>query len=262
VAKRAAGILFSNLRQALDVVRNFMRHLLFTIIIAFIFLSSCAQSSSKKYYFSEIGLTVNVSKEYSLTDSFPRIKFLDSLQNPITDTERLKSLKAELLTTLLFIESKNQQNSMSINIQKISDSSVTNFVDSTTYFEFQRNMIILSTKQYTTDFFSSTSQLKINNILLTYFNTSYKYNGKTINNGIYYTQVKGYYLTVKIDYESDKEGEKLKQICDLYEKCFEKLNSSDKTKDDQIAGYMQAVDKLLSIHDNQFRELICLSNEG
>ena len=36
----------------------------------------------------------------------------------------------------------------------------------------------------------------------------------------------------------------------------------EKTKDDQIAGYMQAVYKLLSIHDNQFRELINYSNEG
>jgi hypothetical protein len=68
-----------------------------------------------------------------------------------------------------------------------------------------------------------------------------------------------------LDYDKIKilwNGDKLKQICDLYEKCFEKLNSNDRTKDDQIAGYMQAVDKLLSIHDNQFRELICLSNEG
>ena len=68
-----------------------------------------------------------------------------------------------------------------------------------------------------------------------------------------------------LDYDKIKilwNGEKLKQICDLYEKCFEKLNSNEKTKDDQIAGYMQAVDKLLSIHDNQFRELINFSNEG
>ena len=68
-----------------------------------------------------------------------------------------------------------------------------------------------------------------------------------------------------LDYDKIKvlwNGDKLKQICDLYEKCFEKLNSTDKTKDDQIDGYMQAVDKLISIHDNQFRELISLSNEG
>jgi hypothetical protein len=67
------------------------------------------------------------------------------------------------------------------------------------------------------------------------------------------------------DYDKIKvlwNGDKLKQICDLYEKCFEKLNSTDRTKEDQIEGYMQAVDKLLSIHDNQFRELICFSNEG
>jgi len=68
-----------------------------------------------------------------------------------------------------------------------------------------------------------------------------------------------------LDYDKIKilwNGEKLKQICDLYEKCFEKLNSNEKTKDDQIAGYMHAVDKLLSIHDNQFRELLSYSNEG
>jgi len=68
-----------------------------------------------------------------------------------------------------------------------------------------------------------------------------------------------------LDYDKIKilwNGVKLKQICDLYEKCFEKMNSTDKTREEQIAGYMQAIDKLLSIHDNQFRELICLSTEG
>jgi hypothetical protein len=68
-----------------------------------------------------------------------------------------------------------------------------------------------------------------------------------------------------LDYDKIKilwNGDKLKQICDLYEKCFEKLNSNDKTKEDQIDGYMQAVYKLLSIHDNQFRELLSFSNEG
>ncbi len=68
-----------------------------------------------------------------------------------------------------------------------------------------------------------------------------------------------------LDYDKIKllwNGDKLKQICDLYEKCFEKLNSTDKTKEEQIDGYMQAVDKLLSIHDNQFRELLSFSNEG
>ena len=39
-------------------------------------------------------------------------------------------------------------------------------------------------------------------------------------------------------------------------------SNNEKTKEDQIEGYMQAVDKLLSIHDNQFRDLICMSNEG
>ena len=68
-----------------------------------------------------------------------------------------------------------------------------------------------------------------------------------------------------LDYDKIKilwNGNKLKQICDLYEKCFEKLNSEDKSKEEQINGYMQAIDKLLSIHDNEFRELLSYSNEG
>jgi hypothetical protein len=68
-----------------------------------------------------------------------------------------------------------------------------------------------------------------------------------------------------LDYDKIKvlwNSSKLEQICDLYEKCFIKLNSDDKTKEEQINGYMQAIDKLLSIHDGQFRELISFSNEG
>jgi hypothetical protein len=68
-----------------------------------------------------------------------------------------------------------------------------------------------------------------------------------------------------LDYDKIKilwNSEKLKQICDLYEKCFEKMNSDDKTREEQIDGYMQAIYKLLSIHDNQFRDLVSFSNEG
>jgi hypothetical protein len=68
-----------------------------------------------------------------------------------------------------------------------------------------------------------------------------------------------------LDYEKIKllwNGNKFKQITDLYEKCFEKLNSTDKTKETQIQSYLSAINILLDLHDNQFRELICLSNEG
>mgnify|MGYP003351803383 FL=1 len=38
--------------------------------------------------------------------------------------------------------------------------------------------------------------------------------------------------------------------------------SDDPSKDEQIDGYMSAINKLLSIHDEEFRKLIYLSNEG
>ena len=68
-----------------------------------------------------------------------------------------------------------------------------------------------------------------------------------------------------LDYDKIKvlwNGNKLKQICDLYEKCFEKLYSDDRTKDIQIQSYLSAINILLDLHDNQFRELISFSNEG
>ena len=68
-----------------------------------------------------------------------------------------------------------------------------------------------------------------------------------------------------LDYEKIKQlwcGKKIQKITDLYEKCFQILNSSDQTKEDQVDGYMSAINKLLTIHDEEFRKLIYLSNEG
>jgi hypothetical protein len=68
-----------------------------------------------------------------------------------------------------------------------------------------------------------------------------------------------------LDYDKIKLlwcGKKLQKITDLYEKCFQISTSTDPTKEDQIDGYMSAINKLLTIHDEEFRKLIYLSNEG
>jgi hypothetical protein len=68
-----------------------------------------------------------------------------------------------------------------------------------------------------------------------------------------------------LDYNKIKSlwnADRLQKICDLYEKCLKVYNSNDKTKDEQINSYMSAIDRLISIYDNEFRELLNLSNEG
>lgn len=68
-----------------------------------------------------------------------------------------------------------------------------------------------------------------------------------------------------LDYDKIKllwNAKKLEQICDLYEKCFNKMQSNDKTKEEEVESYMHAIYRLIAIHDNQFRELISFSNEG
>jgi hypothetical protein len=68
-----------------------------------------------------------------------------------------------------------------------------------------------------------------------------------------------------LDYDKIKllwTGDKLNKIVSLYEKCFATQNSDTKYKDEEIEGYMTAVNKLLYLHDEEFRTLINLSNEG
>ena len=68
-----------------------------------------------------------------------------------------------------------------------------------------------------------------------------------------------------LDYDKIKylwTGIKLKEIIELYEKCFVLDASNDSAKEDKIKGYMAAVNMHISIHDDEFRNLIVLSNEG
>jgi hypothetical protein len=68
-----------------------------------------------------------------------------------------------------------------------------------------------------------------------------------------------------LDYDKIKylwTATKLKEIIDLYEKCFEIDLTNDSAKEDKIRGYMSAIDMHISIHDDEFRKLIVLSNEG
>jgi hypothetical protein len=68
-----------------------------------------------------------------------------------------------------------------------------------------------------------------------------------------------------IDYDKIKllwNGEKLAKITSLYEKCFQTQKTESKYKDEEIDGYMSAINKLLFLHDEEFRTLISLSNEG
>jgi hypothetical protein len=68
-----------------------------------------------------------------------------------------------------------------------------------------------------------------------------------------------------LDYDKIKllwNGQKIYKITSLYEKCFETQKSDNKFKDEEIDGYMAAINKLLSLHDDEFRKLISFSNEG
>jgi hypothetical protein len=65
-----------------------------------------------------------------------------------------------------------------------------------------------------------------------------------------------------LDYDKIKglwNCKKLKEICDLYDKCFDASNSNDSMK---VDGYLLAIDKLLEQSDNEFKNLIKGNNMG
>jgi hypothetical protein len=68
-----------------------------------------------------------------------------------------------------------------------------------------------------------------------------------------------------LDYDKIKllwNGQKINKIISLYEKCFDTQKSDNKFKEEEIDGYMAAINRLLSLHDDEFRKLINFSNEG
>jgi hypothetical protein len=55
---------------------------------------------------------------------------------------------------------------------------------------------------------------------------------------------------------------KVHEICDLFDKCFATATSEDSYKHKKVESYLTAIDKLLEISDNSFRDLIQSSNRG
>ena len=68
-----------------------------------------------------------------------------------------------------------------------------------------------------------------------------------------------------LDYEKIRilwNYKKVKDLCELYDKCFETEHDNSESKDEKIRGYLLAIDKLLSISDDAFKKMIEYSNQG
>jgi len=56
--------------------------------------------------------------------------------------------------------------------------------------------------------------------------------------------------------------DKIKDICELYDKCFESTNNDDVNKNTKIESYLLAADNLISSSENGFRDLVKSNNQG
>ena len=183
--------------------------ILSTIILA---SCSCEQTNLKKYDFSEIGMTINVSTEFSLQDSFLRPQYLDSNQKQITDTQAIKELTAKMLKSLLIIESPDHSNSMSINILPITKESIQRFGDSAQYLKFSKIMLETSARQLSQKFDTLFTTVIIDRVPINKLFTISKVGNTTYYSGMYYTKIKDFFLVIKIDYKDEQSGNKFKSI--------------------------------------------------
>ena len=68
-----------------------------------------------------------------------------------------------------------------------------------------------------------------------------------------------------IDYNKIKrlwDFGKVKDICELYDKCFEAVNNNEINKETKIESYLLAADNLISSSEIGFRELVKSGNKG
>jgi len=62
-----------------------------------------------------------------------------------------------------------------------------------------------------------------------------------------------------LDYDKIKNlwtALKIKDICELYDKCFETINSDDSYKQNKINSYLLAIDDLILLNEIEFRSLV------
>jgi hypothetical protein len=189
-----------------------MRSLILLVSVTIIASCSCGQTNLRNYYFSEIGMTVSVPTEFKSQDSFARPKFLDTNNNQIEDPKTINELSADIMKLLLMVESDGYKNSISINILPVTKKSIQTFGDSVGYLEFSKNMLMASARQFSENFDTLFTTVRIDKFL---FNKLFTKTivGQTYHyNGMYFTKIKGSYVVIKIDYEDEKVGKKLESI--------------------------------------------------
>ena len=72
-------------------------------------------------------------------------------------------------------------------------------------------------------------------------------------------------LTNLLDYEKIKNlwnSDKINDICDLYDKCFNALKCNDEYEIKKIGSYVLAIDNLLTLNENEFKILVKSNSKG
>ena len=146
-------------------------------------------------------MTIKLSGQYIIQDSFPKPKYFDSANNPMTDSAIIKEMETDLFKGLLLVTTADENNSMSLNIA-IETPKTGNFKQ---YYAFSKTMqaMMHPAKRY-----DSTSKIyNIDDILVHKFLTTTKDNDSKAYSGFYLAQVRSYFLFVKVDFMDEAVGE-------------------------------------------------------
>ena len=189
-----------------------MRRLIFIIASIHYSLICFGQNDSTKYYFSQIGMTVYVPKDFKLQEPKLVPNYLDPGLKPITDSMVIKQITKNDPKILLAIESLDRENRMEIRLIPITETLIQIMGDSVQYIETCKKMSIAAARQGSEKFDTVFTKIKIDNLVFDKIFTSSIIRGHKYYEGGYVTKIGNYYLGTQIFFEEGQEGNELMNI--------------------------------------------------
>jgi len=196
-----------HLRQAVDVMCNFMKALLFTIGLFFYSLYDI-HAQDGNFQFNEIGWTISIPKNFKIQDSLRAVK---EMRKGVRSIEKLMdTTDKDTETRMLFSANIGKFGMVSSTIKLHGD-----YVDSTNSLQILKNILFVTTTKLISKaiFDSISSSMIIDDVTFDKFEVNTVRKGKVVfSEVLLYTMYKGYDLCISYTYTDDKMKQEIETV--------------------------------------------------